>query len=355
MAYTTIDKPSDYFNTVLYTGNNGSNRSITGVGFQPDLVWNKNRSSSANHNLWNGVTGVTERLTSSGTQASEDYSSEFLSFDSDGVTITQNASSLDFNNSSYNYVNWNWLGANGTASNTDGSITSSVSASTDAGFSIVSYTGTGSNATIGHGLGSVPKMLIVKDRNSTENWRIYHASLGNTKEIYLDLTNASVTSSTTWNNTTPTSSVFSVGTVHGTNKSSDTYIAYCFAEKKGYSKFGSYEGNGNADGAFIYTGFSPSFVMLKEIDQTGNWCMSDNKRPGYNPTDMVNANENGAETTDGTNTIDHLSNGFKLRTTGSSSNTNNSTYIYMAFASSPFTTSTGIPTTARWLCSYLLT
>ena len=348
MSYSTIDKPTDYFNTLLYTGNNGSDRSITGVGFQPDLVWNKNRSASANHNLWNGVTGITQRLTSSGTQASENYSSEFKSFDSDGVTITQNAGSLDINNSSYNYVNWNWLGANGTASNSDGSITSTVSANTTSGFSIVSYTGTGSNLTAGHGLGSVVKMFFVKELSNANSWEVYHVSEGAGKNAQLN-SNAAFESqgSSRWNSTAPTSTTISIGTDSGVNRSSSNYIAYCFAEKKGYSKFGSYAGNGNANGPFAYTGFKPAFVIIKVSEGgTGDWQMYDNKRVGYNAANYrLKPSSDAAEATD--EPIDILSNGFKLRTTGGSFNASGDDYIYMAFAESPFVGSNFVPNNAR--------
>ena len=347
MSYSTIDKPTDYFNTLLYTGNNGSDRSITGVGFQPDLVWNKNRSASANHNLWNGVTGITQRLTSSGTQASENYSSEFKSFDSDGVTITQNAGSLDINNSSYNYVNWNWLGANGTASNSDGSITSTVSANTTSGFSIVSYTGTGSNATVGHGLGSVVKMFFVKELSNANSWEVYHVSEGAGKNAQLNTTAAFESAgSSRWNSTAPTSTTISIGTDSGVNRSSSNYIAYCFAEKKGYSKFGSYTGNGSADGPFAYTGFKPAFVMLKRSSSTSDWYMFDSKREGYNvDNDEIYANLNYVEDT--ADRLDILSNGFKMRTTGGNLNGSGETFIYMAFAESPFVGSNFVPNNAR--------
>jgi len=347
MSYSTIDKPTDYFNTLLYTGNNGSDRSITGVGFQPDLVWNKNRSASANHNLWNGVTGITQRLTSSGTQASENYSSEFKSFDSDGVTITQNAGSLDINNSSYNYVNWNWLGANGTASNSNGSITSTVSANTTSGFSIVSYTGTGSNATVGHGLGSVVKMFFVKELSNANSWEVYHASQGAGKNAQLNTTAAFESAgSSRWNSTAPTSTTISIGTDSGVNRSSSNYIAYCFAEKKGYSKFGSYTGNGSADGPFAYTGFKPAFVMLKRSSSTSDWYMFDSKREGYNvDNDEIYANLNYVEDT--ADRLDILSNGFKMRTTGGNLNGSGETFIYMAFAESPFVGSNFVPNNAR--------
>src|SRR6056300_1828101 len=248
-----INKPTDYFNTKLYTGDDSSNRGITGVGFQPDLLWNKTRNqANFNHYISDSVRGAGELISSNLTNAEASYTSEFLSFDSAGFSVTQDGGSLGINWSSANYANWCWLGANGTASNTDGSITSTVSANTTSGFSIVSYTGTGANATVGHGLGSVPKMIIIKDRSAVKNWTVYHIGVGNNKDILLDVTNAENTS-TAWNNTTPTSSVFSIGTLGNVNTSSNNYIAYCFAEKKGLSKFRSYTGNGNADGPFIYT------------------------------------------------------------------------------------------------------
>jgi hypothetical protein len=343
MAYTTINKSSDYFNTKLYTGDNSSNRGITGVGFQPDLVWNKNRSSSANHNLWNGVTGITERLTSSGTQASEDYSSEFLSFDSDGVTITQNAAILDINNSSYNYVNWNWLASNTTASNTDGSITSTVSANTTSGFSIVSYSGDGgSSSTVGHGLGAIPKMVIIKCRTSTPSWQVWgdgytRLSLNNTDG---DLGSNGMTRGA--------STVTLPSGINDWNGSGQDYIMYCWSEVKGFSKFGQYTGNGSTDGTFVYTGFKPAWFMTKKINASGeNWNIQDNTRSAINPvTNELVANISDAEYTAGSRG-DFLSNGFKLRTTSGGYNNSGSTYIYMAFAESPLVGTNNIPATAR--------
>jgi len=209
----------------------------------------------------------------------------------------------------------------------------------------VSYTGTGSTATVGHGLSSAPKMIIVKDLSATKNWTVYHIGVGNDKDILLDVTNAENTS-TAWNNTTPTSSVFSIGTLGNVNTSSNNYIAYCFAEKKGYSKFGSYTGNGNADGTFVYTGFKPAWVMVKDSTSTGQWFMRDNKRDTYNTAvNTVYANSSGAE--ESSQPWDMLSNGFKMRNTDVDLNSSSESYIYMCFAENPFTTSTGIPTCAR--------
>ena len=262
--YTTIDNPGLFFNTVLYTGN-GSTNAITGVGFQPDWAWLKNRSSSYHHRLFDSVRGTTKNLSSNRTDA-ESTESGLTSFDSDGFTLGSDGGA---NNNTDSYASWNWLGANGTASNSDGSISSTVSANQTAGFSIVSYTGNATaGATIGHGLGATPQWVIVKNRINAQNWFIYHIGIGATKVIYLDLTNAPQTLTQGWNDTAPTSSVVSLGTEAGTNQSGSNMIAYCFAEKQGYSKFGSYTGNGNADGTFVYTGFKPAWVMIKNTSRS---------------------------------------------------------------------------------------
>jgi hypothetical protein len=270
------------------------------------------------------------------------------SFDSDGFSL---GSRDDTNGASYSMVSWNWLAANGTASNTDGSITSTVSANTTSGFSIVSFTGTGSAATVGHGLGKEVDFIIIKNRNDSVLWSGYHRSLGATKYISINSTGASATSSGMWNNTDPTSSVFSVGTSNNTNDSGDGMIAYCFAEKKGFSKFGSYIGNGSTNGTFTYTGFKPAFIVLKQSSSSGNnWQLMDNKRNTFNVLNkVIYPNLSNAEDTTGatSNTIDFVSNGFKSRGTNGQSNGSGSTYIYMAFAENPFVTSTGIAGTAR--------
>jgi hypothetical protein len=279
MAYTTIDKSDDYFNTVLYTGT-GATQSITGVGFQPDWVWIKNRSRTDYHSLYDVVRGVTNEIYTNGTFVEYSNANALTAFGSDGFTVGS-ANDVNFNGS--NIVSWNWLANGAGVSNTDGSITSTVSANTTSGFSIVSYTGTGSAATIGHGLSTSPSMILIKNRTTAYSWIVYHKSLGATKNLYLDLTGASDISSIQFNDTEPTSSVFSVGTSLATNKSSDSIIAYCFAEKKGFSKFGSYTGNGSADGTFVYTGFKPAFILYKNSTASGDsWQMFDNKRLGYN-------------------------------------------------------------------------
>ena len=344
MAYTTINKSSDYFNTKLYTGN-GSTNAITGVDFQPDFVWIKNRDDVHGHQLYDVIRGVTKRLSSNNTGAEATDSTGLTSFDSDGFTV---GSETAVNANTENIVAWNWLGANGTASNTDGSITSTVSANTTSGFSIVSYTGTGSVATIGHGLNAVPKMIISKSLANGEHWGTYHASLGNGKVIALNSTDGSITNSAYWNNTSPTTSVWSVGTSPLTNHPHAS-IAYCFAEKKGFSKFGSYIGNGSTDGTFVYTGFKPSFILSKRTDVSGqNWTIWDNKRSSsnFNPTDKI-LHPNVSNTENTADDTDFLSNGFKLRATALGMNASGSSYIYMAFAEVPLVGSNGVTAKAR--------
>jgi len=333
MAYTTIKKPSDYFNTVIWTGT-GSSNAITGVGFQPDWTWIKNRSQAAsNHRITDAVRGVTKEIYSDLTASEGTNTDGLTAFGSDGFTV---GSSADYNGNGNNMVSWNWLGANGTASNTNGSITSTVSANTTSGFSIVSYTGTGSVATVGHGLGTAPAMVIVKNRDATSTWITFHKSLPNTNAVFLNLTNASTSGGTGyWNNTSPTSSVFSIGTDTANNVSGNNHIAYCFAEVKGFSKFGSYTGNGSDDGIFIYTGFKPAFVIIKSTS-INTWIMLDNKRGSYNVNQSkLFADANSVENTDTSNGIDFLSNGLKLRRNNSEINTSGQSYIYMAFAEEP--------------------
>ena len=254
-----------------------------------------------------------------------------------------------FVNNNSPYVVWAWKGnGTGTAvSNSNGSIASTVSANTAAGFSVIAYTGNnGSSATVGHGLGAVPQMIIIKSRDNSRNWTVYHESLGNTKGAFLNLTNTPGTSSAYWNNTTPTSSVFSVGTEVPMNKSGDNIIAYCFAEKQGYSKFGSYVGtNSGANGPFIYTGFKPAFILIKNTTSSADWHIRDNKRDTYNAsTHFLKPNSSDAEVTSG-EAIDILSNGFKIKANGLKVQDSGNTYIYMAFAAAPLVGDN--PATAR--------
>jgi hypothetical protein len=349
-----INKPSDYFNTITYTGNDTDGRTITGVGFQSDFTWVKARSSAFSHYIIDAIrydSGASKylKLDSSSTAADETPSGAgwISALNSDGYVCKNGTSNTNnCNENGVTYVAWNWLGANGTASNTDGTITSTVSANTTSGFSVVSYTGNGTGgATVGHGI-DTPKMIIVKNRDDTDSWEIYHASLGETK--YLQFTSAAAgTNTNRWNDTAPTSSVFSLGTEAGVNQSGEDFIAYCFAEKKGFSKFGSYTGNGSADGTFVYTGFKPAWVLVKNTSTGDHWNLSDNKR---NPSNQVNRNlypslSNVEGTTAGL--LDYLSNGFKLRDTDGSHNGSGTSYIYMAFAENPLVGTNNIPATAR--------
>ena len=343
MAYTTIKKPSDYFNTNLYTGNN-TETSHT-VGFQPDWTWLKVRNADGSHYLFDSVRGVTKYIQANSTAAEGTDSNLIKSFDANGYTIgTSNA----VNTTGETMVGWNWKAGGSASSNTDGSITSSVSANQDAGFSIVSYTGNATaNATVGHGLGVAPSMMIVKKRNGAFNWGIYHKSL-TAHKLLAFTTGAPDDDASYWNDVEPTSSVFNLGSGALTNGSGSTMIAYCFAEKQGYSKFGSYTGNGNADGTFVYTGFKPAFVMVKQTNTARYWAMFDNKRDGLNPTNRPLFPNASDQESDSVNYYhDILSNGFKWRTNSNIMNVSGGTYIYMAFAENPFTTSTGVPATAR--------
>ena len=327
-------------NPVTYTGN-GTTQSITGVNFQPDFVWVKSRGFAEDHQLTDSVRGVTKVLQSNLADAESTMTGGLTAFNADGFSVGNQS---DFNYNGDTLISWNWKAGGTAVSNTDGSITSSVSANTTAGFSVVSYTGTGSNATIGHGLGVAPSMIINKPLNIVSSWAVGTSSLGFTEVIYLEGTGASFSNSTFWNNTAPASSVFSVGSAPGT----DANIAYCFADVKGFSKFGSYTGNGDADGTFVYTGFKPAWVMIKRSSGTQAWIMYDNKRSVFNTTnDILYANTNGAESVDNSVGIDFLSNGFKCRSADDS--INSGTYIYMAFAENPLVANTigGIPTTAR--------
>ena len=477
MAYTTIDKPTDYFNTVTYTGNGGT-QSITGVGFQPDWIWIKERNLTSSHALTDSVRGKTKKLKSDDTDAEETNTNLITSFDSDGFSLGDNGNSNQ--SSSQTYVAWNWL-AGGTAptitytvkvvsdsgnkyrfddfgtsavtldlqeggtytfdlsdssndghpmkfsetsngshgggstystgvvyqldgasvtesnyvsnfnsassrkiiitvaasaptlyyfchyhsgmggqantnstfgsSNFSGSIQSTVSANTTAGFSIVSYTGTGGVVTIGHGLGAEPKMIIIKSRSNppADHWWVYHNSLGNGKSIYLNLSNASG-STNDWNSTTPTSSVFTTnGAQTGIGYNGANFIAYCFAEKKGYSKFGSYTANNNSDAPFVYTGFKPAWILLKASNNgSWEWRLSDSTRTAFNSSTYHNLFPSTyAAETNHEKDVDYVSNGFKVRSAGNGINNSGYEIIYMAFAESPFVNSNGVPINAR--------
>lgn len=331
------DVPSDYFNTVLYTGDGTSSNAITGVGFQPDFVWGKARSEAHFHTLVDQVRGAGKLLFSNST-AVEETGTALTSFDVDGFTVGSQGNAL--NNSGASYVAWNWLAGNGTSSNTSGSITSTVSVNQKAGFSVVGYTGTGANATVGHGLGVVPKMVVVKRRDATGDWPVWNLNVavtGSDRVVFLNTTDAQTAAATNFNSSSPTTSVINVGTNAATNASAGTYIAYCFAEVEGYSKFGSYTGNGSTDGPFVYCGFRPAFVMVKRTDSTGSWRILDNARDGFNPkNELLLAEDSVAEQSYVAREHELLSNGFKIRHSSSASNASGGTYIFMAFAEMPF-------------------
>jgi hypothetical protein len=356
-----IDKPSDYFNTKLYTGDGDTASNKTGVGFQPDFTWIKKRTDDVeDHALFDSVRGVSspKLLNSNGSGAEETHGNNgYLSgFLSDGFSVATNGTNGEkweyLNTSGDTYASWNWKAGGTASSNTDGSITSSVSANQDAGFSIVSYTGTGSTATVGHGLGVAPSFLIYKNRATTDSWNIQHDGLTSYDYYVRFNSTGAQNNDIDVGAASPTSTVVTVGSHAQQNGSGNAMILYTFAEKQGYSKFGSYTGNGSTDGTFVYTGFKPAFVMSKYT--TGGsaggegWNMFDNKRDPFNIVDLrLQANSSSAESSSTNHYHDFLSNGFKLRTVDGSANNSGATYIYMAFAENPFVTSTGVPATAR--------
>jgi len=322
----------DYFNTVLYTGNATDNTAIA-VDFQPDWTWIKKRSSAQEHVLFDSNRGATKRLFSNLTNAESDSATSLKAFTSTGFTLGTDS---NVNDNTETFVAWNWKANGGTtSSNSDGSITSTVQANTTAGFSIVTYTGTGANATVGHGLGVAPRWIIMKRTDSAQNWVVYHEEIGNDRELLLNVGNQQTNSSSTFfQSTSPTTSVFSLGSDNYANASSGTYVAYCFAEVEGYSKIGKYNPNNTTDNVFVYTGFKPAMVILKGAEiNNQEWCILDNKRPGYNSVYNLNPNYANAETT--SNIVDFVSNGFKIRETGGVGYLT-SKYIYIAFAKAPF-------------------
>jgi hypothetical protein len=347
MAYTTVNKPKDYFNTKIYTADQQANRVISGVGFQPDFVWLKNRDSAVTHDLYDAVRGATKALHTNSSSAETNQPDGLTAFNSDGFTVDTSWGNYATGNS---YASWNWK-ANGSGSaNTDGSINSTVSANTTSGFSIVSYTGNGTaGATIGHGLGTAPKVVLIKRRSQSGQWVMGHGSLGFTKFLELDLTGGAQTSSSRFNDTAPTNSVFTVGSTLDTNANGIELIAYCFSEVQGFSKMGSYTGNGSSSsGAFINTGMKPSFIMGKYTGGSGDWYLWDNTRLGYNPdNNKIKPNSNSTESTE--DWIDIYSNGFKFFNNSGDFNYNGYNFVYLAFAEAPLVggTGAGIPCTAR--------
>jgi len=357
MAYTTIDDPSAYFKVQLYTGDGNDDRAVTfddtDTNMQPDLVIIKGRSFTDDHTVFDAVRGVNKWMATNRNYGSSDTASPNFgvkSFDSDGFTLGPWSA---LNGNTNTHVAWSWkAGAGAGSSNTDGSInTGSTSVSTTAGFSISSYTGTGANATVGHGLGVAPEWLIVKKTSGTSEWLVYHkgfASDPQTDYMVLHGTGALVDDATAWQDTAPTSTVFSIGTYSDINASSSTNIAYAWTSIQGFSRFGSFEGNGSTDGTFVYTGFKPAYVMYKNVTSTGSWYIHDAKRNTFNPANTVLlAQATDADSTASSKNMDFLSNGFKMRNTGGERNGNGDTIIYIAFAEAPFVNSEGEPSTAR--------
>ena len=350
MAYTTIDDPSAYFHTLTYAGNGSNPRSLTNSAnagdFKPDWLWIKNRSNTYDHAMFDSSRGVDKLLKTNQNNEEGSSAGYHNSFDTNGFTVTANG---NVNNNAENYVAWQWIANGGTtASNSDGGVTGTIQANTTAGFSIILYTGTGSTNTVGHGLGDTPDWIIYKRRSGgTRDWIVYHNGTGS-KGMILNSTGQGDTASSIFGGNTPTSTTIPIGSATETNTSSENHVAYAFAEKQGFSKFGGYTGNGDADGPFVYTGFSPAWIMIKGTDVNGYWVIIDTKRNYPN----ISGGRLGAQANDaeyGSSNIDFCSNGFKIRASGSDSDTNNdgSSYIYMAFADSPFVSSEGVPTTAR--------
>ena len=350
MAYTTIDDPSAYFHTQLYTGNGSSGLSITNDAnagdFQADWLWIKPRSASDNNVVFDSSRGEDKQLKTNGTDAEDTHSPARVTFESDGFDL--DTTDGNYNGNGTTYVAWQWKANGGTTTtNSNGNIDTTVQANTTAGFSIAQWEGANSTATLGHGLGAVPEMIISKCIDTSQEWGVYHKGVGNDDYLHLNESAAEQDNAAYWNDTTPTSTVWSVGNSGPTNDNGDTMIAYVFTPIQGYSKFGSYTGNANADGPFIYTGFKPAWVLVKVITGSNrDWRIIDNKRDTYNlSTTELKPNSNAAETTSGMQ-LDLLSNGFKVRTSSTSCN-DSETYIYMAFAEHPFVSSKGVPVTAR--------
>jgi hypothetical protein len=352
MAYSDIKDPSTHFQATTYTGA-GANTEVTNSGnsdLKPDFLWIKNRTAGYGHFVVDSNRNISYAQNSSNapyleteSTAAENSNQNWMqSVNTDGFTtgISEHIN----NNSGSAYVAWQWKANGGTtSSNTDGTITSTVQANTDAGFNIVTYTGNGANSNFGHGMGEQPDMVIVKNRTSTNNWCVWHKDL--TSSYYLQLNTEISQQSGPWDGLDPNSGVVFVYSGSLVNASGSDYVAYIFKSKQGYSKFGSYKGNSNANGPFVYTGFKPAWVMVKKINGTGGWVIMDNKRNAFNVVDKkLAADKTNAEST--VSIFDFLSNGFKLRVSNSPQNQTGGTYIYMAFAENPFVAG-GIPTTAR--------
>jgi len=352
MAYTTIDDPSAHFHTQLWTGN-GGNQSITNDAnagdFKPDWIWTTSRSNAYNNGMFDSSRGVQKEITSNQANAEATLSGGVNSFDTDGFTFN----GASYNTNGYTFVGWQWKANGGTtSSNSNGSITSTVQANTTAGFSIVTYAGSNSASTVGHGLGAVPEVIFVKNRDASANWKSYHKPISETHTLSLNGTGAK-SDQESFNDTAPTSTVFSLlGNTDNVNRSGENFVAYCFTPIKGYSKFGKYKGNATSgdDGTFVYTGFKPAWIMVKSSSNSGQeWVIFDNKRDTFNEMDAwLYANATTAEDSGGDEReVDFVSNGFKFRNAGGPTSYSGRDYIYLAFAEHPFVSSEGVPVTAR--------
>ena len=353
MAYTTIDKPSDYFNTKLFTGNGSNGHAISGLDFQPDWVWLKNRNTTNTHEAFDSVRGATKTLYPDRSDAEYvNATGSLTSFNSDGFTV---GSGDGANKSGSGIASWNWKAGtsftNDASSTGIGTIDSTGSVSQEAGFSIISYTGNGTaNQSVAHGLGATPKFIIIKPRSAVGYWCVTNprfVSVSDPNILYLQETAAEADDTNINGTTAPSSTVFGVDDYGAVNTNGQTQIAYCFTPIKGYSAMGTYVGNGSTDGTFVYTGFKPAWVMVKRTDSTNDWKIIDNKRSPINPTaGTLKANSSGAEDTSEIY-YDFCANGYKIRLNAGALNASGGTYIYMAFAENPFVTSTGVPATAR--------
>jgi len=345
MAYTSIDDPSAHFQAEEYTGT-GSTQSVGNGGnsnLKPDLVWIGGKASGDNNSLFDSSRGATKELVSSGTNAEATDAQLLTQFDTDGFTVGTNGG---VNGSGDGYVAWQWKANGGTtSSNTDGNVTNTLQVNTTAGFSISTFTSASSgNTTIGHGLGVTPAMFIVKTRTHDYGWWINHKGLSNQSDQYLGLASSGDVATVSWG-AAPTSTLITFTSAFAGNSLSQ--ICYAFAEIQGYSKFGKYTGNGNANGTFVYTGFKPAFFMSKRTDNTSNWLIFDIERSVNLNDNYIYANSDSNEGTSTTQGVDFLSNGVKMRNTYNDANASSASYIYMAFAHNPFVTSKGTPTTAR--------
>jgi len=353
-AYTNIDDPSAYFQTTLYTGNGSANHAITNSGnsdLQPDFAIQKRRNGAYSSRVWDSNRTLSNYLTTNAVDANANFTGYLKTFDTNGFTV--NAGDQSVNNNGSTYVAWLWKANGGTtSSNTSGTITTTVQANTDAGFSIVTWAGSGANATMGHGLGATPQVIISKALGTTNDWNVYHRNLDPTAPynylLNLHNTNGRSAATGSWGTSLSDVNSSTFYMKYWINYNTNM-IAYCFAEKQGYSKFGQYAGTGVAAGKFVYTGFKPAFLMVKNLDITSNWVVVDHKRDPFNMVEkyLLWSNAAAESTASDVFDVDFVSNGFKLRTNYSEVNGTGQSIVYMAFAENPFVTSTGIPTTAR--------